>query len=409
MSPLYLPALRGQLGTWNYYACLMRLGDVKERISYASEIHQNKSLSDMIQRALDDSKRAKEIELYLLKTNDRFFNSLVVGVYGGDPQWHPFDVNVANAAHANVPMDEDNIGYLEMNGAEHLFALDGQHRLAGIKSAIERDAAMADERVSVLFVAHQTNAAGLKRTRSLFVAINKRAVPVNKRDIIALDEVDLAAIITRQLADEHAWFSRGQVDVGRFTASVPAGSPALMTIASLYDIIRLSIRGIMAPERKAVLDEADRIRVSAVQIASYKKLFLDYFEAIVAIDPELKKAISAGKPGTLISAGRTPQNPRLLFRPIGHTIITNALTRVRKTKSLKETMRLAKKIPTVMTSAPFNDLIYDSVRNRMVTTNATLAARLLAYMLGVPADERLRQAYARHVGKANARLPNRLV
>ena len=51
MNPLYLPALSGQLGTWDYYACLMRLGDVRERISYASEIHQIKSLSDMIQRA----------------------------------------------------------------------------------------------------------------------------------------------------------------------------------------------------------------------------------------------------------------------------------------------------------------------------------------------------------------------
>ena len=70
--------------------------------------------------------------------------------------------------------------------------------------------------------------------RGLFVAINKRAVPVNKRDIVALDEVDLAAIITRHLVDNHPWFSRGQVDVDRFTSAVPAGSKALTTIAGLY-------------------------------------------------------------------------------------------------------------------------------------------------------------------------------
>src|SRR5436309_333369 len=97
---LFLPALSGQLGTWSYYACLMRLADVEARIGYAKDIHQNSSLSDMIQRALEESKRGREIEQYILRTKDRFFNSLVIGVYGGDPQWHPFEVKARNTEHA---------------------------------------------------------------------------------------------------------------------------------------------------------------------------------------------------------------------------------------------------------------------------------------------------------------------
>lgn len=406
---LYLPALRGEFGSWSYYACLMKLADVKERINYAREIHQNSSLSEMIQRALDESKRGAEIERYLLKTKDRFFNSLVVGVYGGDPQWHPFDVKTVNPEHANAPMDEDSVGYLELSGGEHLFALDGQHRLAGIRRAVERLPTMGAERVSVLFVAHQRTAAGLRRTRSLFVDINKRAVPVNKRDIIALDEVDLAAIITRQLVDDHRWFSRGQVDVNRFTASVPADSEALTTIAGLYDVVRQSIHGVMAPEQKEMLREADRIRLSQAQINHYRTLFLQYFEAIAALDPQLVAALGADEPGLLIPSGRTKTNPRLMFRPIGFTIVTNALTRIRRTNSLKETLRLSKSIPILLTLSPFADLIYDPLRNRMATGNANLAARLLAYMLGAAADAKLKQAYAKHKGAPNARLPRRLL
>src|SRR4051812_45734858 len=120
-DPLYLPALQGQLGSWLYYACLMRLSDVAARISYAREIHQNSSLSDMIQRRLDESKRGKDIQQYILRTADRFFNSLVVGVYGGDPQWHPFDVKVRNREHADSIHDDGVVGYLELNGSEHLF------------------------------------------------------------------------------------------------------------------------------------------------------------------------------------------------------------------------------------------------------------------------------------------------
>jgi DNA sulfur modification protein DndB len=409
---LLLPALQGRLGSWLYYASLMRLGDISARINYAREIHTNTSLSDMIQRRLDESNRGKDIEQYLLHTQDRFFNSLVVGLYGGDPQWHPFDVTARNPKHAKADFrDEENIGYLELSGAEHLFALDGQHRLAGIRGALERNPALADEAVSVLFVAHEASAAGLRRTRSLFVAINKKAVPVQKRDIIALDEVDLAAIITRQLVDEHRWFSRGQVDLDRFTASIPAKEPALTTIGSFYDVVKGSIRGVMAAGDAEELKRGDRIRMSDRRIAHYRKLVVDYFETISKVDPDLRAALSAKIPGPLIIAGRTHANPRLLFRPIGFTIVTNALTRLRKTRTLPATLRLARSVPLLMTSAPFADVIYDTVRGRMITTNATLATRLLVYMLGGPADSRLREAYARHKGMPvdKIRLPNQIV
>jgi DNA sulfur modification protein DndB len=411
-QPLYLPAMQGQIGSWLYYACLVRLSDVAERISYAREIHQNTSLSDMIQRRLDESKRGRDIAQYLLHTKDRFFNSLVVGVYGGDPQWHPFDVTTRKREHADAPMENmDVVGYLELSGGEHLFALDGQHRLAGIKQALEKDASLGDERVSVLFVAHQKSAAGLKRTRSLFVAINKRAVPVQKRDIIALDEVDLAAIITRQLVDDHRWFSRGQVDVASFTARIPVGAPALTTIGSFYDVINRSIHEVMAVQDKEQLQEAKRIRLSDSRIAHYRSLALSYFDTIAGLDPDLKAALTARNPGPLFPAGRTAGNPRLLFRPIGFTIVTAALSRLRKKHTLTETLKLAKSIPLLMTSAPFVDIIYDPKRNRMATTNAGLASRLLVYMLGGEADAKLKDAYAKERGiPANrVRLPNRLV
>jgi DNA sulfur modification protein DndB len=411
-EPLYLPALQGELGSWLYYACLMRLSDVAERVSYAREIHQNTSLSDMIQRRLDESKRGKEIEQYLLHTKDRFFNSLVVGVYGGDPQWHPFDVSTRKSQHTDaVTQNEDVVGYLELSGDEHLFALDGQHRLSGIRQALDRAASLGTERVSVLFVSHKKDAAGLKRTRSLFVAINKRAVPVQKRDIIALDEVDLAAIITRQLVDDHRWFSRGQVDVDRFTASIPVNAPALTTIGSFYDVIRKSIRDVMAVDDKEQLRKADRIRLSDARIEHYRKLTLSYFETIAALDPQLTAALKAKDPGSLFPAGRTRESPRLLFRPIGFTIVTDALARIRKTNSLSTTLRLAKSIPLLMTSQPFVDIVYDPRRNRMTTTNAGLASRLLVYMLGGEADEKLKEAYAKERGVPvnRSRLPKRLV
>ena len=85
----YYPALRGIFGDWVYYCCLMSMKDVVARLSYAEDIRKSKGLSDMIQRHLKQG-RGREIAAYLIREEQRFFNSLVVAIYGGDPAWHAF-------------------------------------------------------------------------------------------------------------------------------------------------------------------------------------------------------------------------------------------------------------------------------------------------------------------------------
>ena len=81
---IVLPALRGIMGDWIYYSCLMDLPEISRRVSYADEIHNNKQLSDMIQRRLKAG-RSSEIAKYLETQSERFFNSLVIATYGGQP------------------------------------------------------------------------------------------------------------------------------------------------------------------------------------------------------------------------------------------------------------------------------------------------------------------------------------
>src|SRR5262249_9717107 len=85
----YYPALRGLFGDWVYYCCLMTVREVTQRLSFADELHKSKKLSDWIQRQLKKG-RSKEISDYLNREEQRFFNSLVVAIYGGDPAWHGF-------------------------------------------------------------------------------------------------------------------------------------------------------------------------------------------------------------------------------------------------------------------------------------------------------------------------------
>ncbi len=206
-----LPALRGVMGDWVFYSCLMNIYEISERVQYAEDVHSNKHLSDMIQRQLKKG-RSEQIAEYLSTQKERFFNSLVVATYGGEPSWYALS-NVRNKSN-NIDLEGlseetiGSIGFLTLRGDEKLFALDGQHRLAGIKKAVKEGIEQDPyDDVSVIFVAHKKTAKGLERTRRLFTTLNKTARPVSKGDIVALDEDDAMAICTRWLIEKTKLFA----------------------------------------------------------------------------------------------------------------------------------------------------------------------------------------------------------
>src|SRR5260221_7644419 len=87
---LVLPALRGSMGDWIFYVCLFKLMDLTERVSMVDEIHKNKELSRLIQRTV--SNRTSGIVEYLTSQPQRFFNSIILGIYGGHPSWREIQI-----------------------------------------------------------------------------------------------------------------------------------------------------------------------------------------------------------------------------------------------------------------------------------------------------------------------------
>lgn len=171
------PALRCKIGDWVYYITYMTFHDVKQWIKP----------TDMIQRELKP--RASTIADYLIKQDERFFNSIVVGVYDGAPQWYPIEVQTSPVL-GKPNLDENarqSIGVLQFEGNENLFAVDGQHRVQAIKEAIEQMPERETEELSVIFVAHQTTEEGQRRTRRLFTTLNKCAVKVSKGEAVSDD------------------------------------------------------------------------------------------------------------------------------------------------------------------------------------------------------------------------------
>jgi DNA sulfur modification protein DndB len=241
-TPIVLPALCGNMGNRAYYSCLMSFEEIADRVSYASDIHKNQSFSDMIQREIEE-RRIREIIQYLEEQPERFFNSIVVAIYGGDPNWY-FLSNVKNKhteedLHLLTEETTESVGFLRLDGNENLFAVDGQHRLAGIKEAIKIDngSDYCEDTVSVIFVAHETSPEGMQKTRRLFTTLNKEARRVSKGGIIALDEDDVIAICVRRLVEETRFFAgKRAAFVGENNLPVN-NAVSLTTIGNLYDVL----------------------------------------------------------------------------------------------------------------------------------------------------------------------------
>lgn len=385
---LVLPALRGAVGDWIYYSCLMPIDEVARRINYAEEIHPDKALSALIQRSLEGA-RAGQIAEYLT-TKERFFNSLVLATYGGSPDWLEvgnFKATAGGDALKYLPeAAKDTLGFLSLSGSEKIFAVDGQHRLAGIRRAIANGTELSGEQVPVILVGHKKDAAGLQRTRRLFTTLNKTAVAVRKPDIIALDEDDVMAIVCRRLVETNPAFRSPKIAVIGSPNLPPDNRVSLTTISSLYDILKL----VFMFDLRQKTDRGLRFRrPSDNQLDHYYEVAATYFEALGEAFKPVGQLFLATEPGKIVSKHRGQHGGHLLFRVVGIDVVTRVAVEVARHHKidLPAAVDLIKGIPTDLANAPYANILWDPKRELMLWKAKSVARDSLLYLLGLPVNE----------------------
>lgn len=384
--PLRLAALRGTFGEWVYYVALMPVSEAATRIHYAEEIHSNKNLSEMIQRRVKAS-RGREIAEYLATTRERFFNSLVVAVYRGHPRWH--EMALRNDKKADLAVGDLSLevlgalGVLELDGGERLFALDGQHRIAGLRLALANKTLDPTEEISVVCVAHNSTGPGLQRTRRLFTTLNKTARIVGKDNIIALDEDDVVAICTRRLVETYPWFRGDRIAFKANNNITEADAEAFTTIGALYDTIQHLFR----VESPRVL-QGRRMRPEDTEIDRLCGYARRYFDLLRRYVPAVADFADAGDPRRVVSRHRAGRAPALLYRPVGLTAFTQVVAALAKHRSLEAAVALASRLPQRLDVRPFNGVLWEPERRQMLPKGRVLARDLMMFMVGARDDEK---------------------
>ncbi|MDP1656827.1 MAG: DNA sulfur modification protein DndB [Polaromonas sp.] len=366
MSPkILLPAIRSRVGDWTFYSTTMRLADVASHIKAPDEVHESKKLSDWIQREVIDS-HAKMISEYITTNEQRFLGSIIVGVYGGHPDWSPLKIRLSNSGDltdSQIRRLESALGVLHLSGEEKLFAVDGQHRVEGIKRAIKSagsDSSINDDSISAVFISHDPDTAeGVARTRRLFTTLNKKAKAVSKSQTIALDEDNGFAIITRRLIDSH-WLFSGEDSRVAFNSTGSLGSSekdALTSIVGLFEIVKDLYNG---------PGDFDQKRPSEEVLDKHLQLCKEFFDSLVNHIPEYHKVFmdKTAQPADF----RTSTSNHLLFRPIGQRSFARATQLlISRGASIEDAVTKLAKADLNLLSEHWAHILWNPVTEQMMT------------------------------------------
>ncbi len=400
IRPKRFPALRSRIGDWYYYVTTLPFREVAERVRPATELVTTPDMSAWIQRGIVEE-RAKKIANYLITRPQHFFPGIVVGVYLGEPTWYEIDVedNIVLSDPAIDPNAQYNLGLLELDGTEQLYAIDGQHRIAGIKAAlellntpedIEQHDRLANEDLAVLFVSADIEREGqLERVRRLFTTLNKEAKKVSDAEIVALDEDDAAAIVTRWIATRYdglqAFHSDAEddlpqlVQLGTRDEIPPANQRSVTTIVSLYRMTKgIFQKDITALNRKyqgnrPEDEELEAMYREAVMIWNIMRDHDEALGSVLGSDPSEQR----------VAEYRNDQGGHILFRPMGLQSFGRALglLRTRQIDTSLAAKRLCK-LPMSLSGSPWVHAVWNPSTRRMNNDSQPVVEALFLHMVG---------------------------
>jgi len=373
------------MGDWRYYISFMRLREIAARISYAEEIHSSDKLNELLQRQL--TKRSEEIAHYLQTQEQRFFNALVIATYGGNPEWYELEVREPEEHLEPVPNYlRGSIGFLKFEGTERMFAIDGQHRVAGIRQAVQNNGELGDEEVCAIFVAgvnqqhRRDDPDGYERTRRLFTTLNRYAKPVNLKDIIVLDEDDIIAILTRELVETNLLFQE-RVSISR-TKSLPVTNTRdLTTITTLYDALDKYFR---RPGRE--WSNFKKVRPDEHTINDFRQRTQGLWKACLNSFPPLQELADSPVGSQVAGKYRNKEGGHLLFRPIGLLMVVQVIRALLEHGyPVYEAVQRVSKVPMILSERPWVHLLWNPISHTMITgkESQAAAAALLSYGVGL--------------------------
>lgn len=402
MKAINIPAIRGILGDIVYYTSSFTFKQIAERVQKVNdELHTSTSLKDQLQRSL--TKNYESITNYILSQKEHFFNALVLAVYDGEPVWNEIEVGFKGE-------DYYNMGFLMLNGEEKIFPVDGQHRVEGIKDAIKENPELEDETISVILIGHQKNKEGMERTRRIFSTLNRYAKPVSTGDIIALDEDDTVAIVTRNMLESFPLFMNDNISDDKKTKAIAEKDVKSFTsLIKLYETNKVIYKYYKSFRDKTKrlytnkeVDEFLKFRPKQEDIDNFEIYLTNFWLAFIDKFEGMKEYVDSPETDAAAKFRNREDGGLLYFRPVAlPELVVSILETCFRTKiPLANSMSAYSKLEMCISQEPWTSVLWDSERHTMIMANKTLVHLLLMLMydkniLKKQEEESLKRRYAK--------------
>ena len=214
------PAMRGKLGSTEYYTFIAKARDLAASTAVTSpDDWKNMTIDEMAQRKLDISRVVKFIAPYMARDKNRFFGAVVIAT-DKNLKFTPFTGLLAGQELSSMfqPFQKqlDAMGMLILDGSEEWNPLDGQHRIAALRCAttgkittkdgknetkvsnFNPNRELGDEDVTVIMIPNCSTA----KARKIFTKINRNARKTTKGENLLMDDEDIVAILTREVGSD---------------------------------------------------------------------------------------------------------------------------------------------------------------------------------------------------------------
>jgi DGQHR domain-containing protein len=415
------------------------------------------TVHEVLQRPIDYSRQAVLAQYLAARPKHKFPPVLVVinqpWVDNREADEWDADGRALRSAADFTPLDSSGkYGNLDVSEGIQIFALDGQHRLLGVKglmdlikygrlpvldkSGKEKSSGhitiedlednygirnsdlqqLGKELIGVEFISAvvpgESRLEAKRRVRSIFVHVNKMASPLTAGQLHQLDDDNGYALVAKSAATNHTFLSGGDGKrVNWENNTISTRSTNFTTLQALTEMAR-GLLGEQTKYRKWGPSDKGLIpmRPDDVELDEATSLFNQFINNLQLL-PSVVRAVQGTSVVTLRNFEEEVENGEgnLLFRPVGQTALATAIGVLLHDGGSLDTIFL--KVSQLDAAGRFSGIdkpgsiwygvLYDPNKKRMQVSGEKLAVRLLVYLLGGGlADEALREDLRSAVAEA---------
>ena len=346
--------IESKMGDWTYYLATLSFKDAADTLKFAHEVNKKTDLDHLIQREL--TTRSHDIAQYLTSQSQRLFGALICASFG-----KPIDFTKGTGGIGQLTLDDESI-----------YVLDGQHRLAAIREAIQANPdRFTNDCVPILLVFHHKTDPGYARARRLFTTVNRYAKQTSKTTNRVMDEDDGVSFLLLRFIREFTFLSK-RIKCTRITKKklvVLANSESmgksdsayLMSVGSFYEVIF----NLLPTKHKLLFNKLRR-----AQTLPQVELLDDAYGEVEYILDELCKTIACWKQLELnhiqdLSSIRNSAGGHPLVRPVAIIPFALAFTEAREAKLTLSHIKGVVDSYADLNKAPWVGFLWDPTRKRM--------------------------------------------